>query len=310
MTTVTRNILYVIGALSNPVRYDRRYQLFDKWKKYMLGFPNLRLYTVEMAFGERGFYTGPEETMQCVQLRSYEELWHKENMINLAVARLPDDWEYVAWIDTDIMFSRPDWVDETIHQLQHYMFVQMFETAIDLGPTGQALKMHNSMIANYLRGASFAPGYLDWHPGFAWAARREAWDAVGGLFDQAVLGSGDRHMACAMIGKAPVSYSAQLSKGYKDAVLNWEDKCDRYIKRDVGFVQGTILHQWHGKKRDRGYQSRWKILESNKFNPVTDLKRDWQGLWQLEVTNDRQIELRDDIRRYFRSRNEDSIDLA
>jgi flagellar basal body-associated protein FliL len=39
---------------------------------------------------------------------------------------------------------------------------------------------------------------------------------------------------------------------------------------------------------------------------MIDLKRDCQGLFQLE---DNKIELRDAIRRYFRQRNEDSIDL-
>jgi hypothetical protein len=34
-----------------------------------------------------------------------------------------------------------------------------------------------------------------------------------------------------------------------------------------------------------------------------DIKRDWQGLWQL---TDRKIRLRDELRAYFRSRDEDS----
>ena len=55
---------------------------------------------------------------------------------------------------------------------------------------------------------------------------------------------------------------------------------------------------------------RWKILTENQFNPNTDIKRDWQGLFQLEDHGDmRSIKLRDDIRKYFRARNEDSIDL-
>ena len=45
----------------------------------------------------------------------------------------------------------------------------------------------------------------------------------------------------------------------------------------------------------------------NKYDPVADLKRDWQGLLSLDR---RRTKLRDDIRKYFRARNEDSIDLT
>jgi hypothetical protein len=77
----------------------------------------------------------------------------------------------------------------------------------------------------------------------------------------------------------------------------------------VGYIPGTLLHNFHGAKRNRFYLDRWKILTQNAYDPETDIKADWQGLWQLEDTDDRQIKLRDEIRQYFRARNEDSIDL-
>ena len=62
--------------------------------------------------------------------------WHKENLVNLGIARLPRDSRYVAWVDADLTFARHDWVQETIQQLQHYPIVQMFAEAHDLGPDG------------------------------------------------------------------------------------------------------------------------------------------------------------------------------
>lgn len=264
---------------------------------------------VEIAFGSRSHFSTGFESEHVTHYRSFEELWHKENMINLGISRLPDDWEYVAWVDADVHFARTDWVEETLNQLQHYMFVQMFEDAIDLGPDHQTLKVHKGFISCFARSASYKTGYHDWHPGFAWAARREAIEAVGGLIDFAILGSGDRHMACALIGRADQSFSADLTAGYRNKVLQWQTLAERHIKHDVGFVPGTVLHDWHGKKIDRQYGTRWQILERNAFDPDTDIKRDSQGVWQLEVYEPRQVQLRDDIRRYFRSRNEDSIDL-
>jgi len=303
--------LHVIAVLSNPIRYDSRYKLFEQFKKYIAKFPNAVLHTVEIAFGDRQHYVTGAEDFDHIQVRSFEELWHKENMINIGLQHLPEDWEYVAWIDADIVFSREDWVEETIHQLQHYMVVQMFETAVDLGPQQQAMKVHKGFMSQYLKGElnSSSSYYRSGHPGFAWADRREAIDALGGVIDFGILGSGDRHMACGLIGKIELSYSGGLHPEYGKWLKQWQNLAERHVKRDVGFVTGSILHSWHGKKVDRQYASRWQILVKHQFNPATDLKRDSQGLWQLEVWDSRQRNLRDAIRAYFRARREDSTDM-
>lgn len=88
--------------------------------------------------------------------------------------------------------------------------------------------------------------------------------------------------------------------------LIYQERCERHIKRNVGFVHGTILHNWHSCKSRRRYGERPGVLAGLNFDPLRDLKKDWQGVWQLE---DHNIKLRDEIRHYFRSRNEDSIDL-
>ncbi len=92
-------------------------------------------------------------------------------------------------------------------------------------------------------------------------------------------------------------------------MLMWQELCERWIKRDVGFTPGIVYHDWHGKKVDRGYGTRGRILYECEYNPDTDIKYDSQGLLQLETWEPRQIKMRDRIRQYFRDRDEDSIDL-
>ena len=48
------------------------------------------------------------------------------------------------------------------------------------------------------------------------------------------------------------------------------------------------------------------ILANNNFDPYIDLKRDKHMLYQLSGNN---YKLRDDLRKYFLNRQEDSIDL-
>lgn len=304
---LTKKDLHVIAVVSNPIRYKSRYDLYHRFAEKMHK-QCVNLYTVECQFGERDFAVTNNSDPKHLQLVTLNEVWHKENMINLGINRLPRDWKYVAWVDADIVFDRDDWVEETLHALQHYEVVQLFQNAIDLAPDGSVVQLHHGFMWQYLRGAPFnAKYYPFWHPGFAWAATRDAINSMGGgLPERCILGSADHHAALALIGKAYASIPNNVSESYRRYIYDWQDRVIRNIKKDVGYVPGTIKHLWHGKKKTRFYQERWGILQKHKFCPYKDLKRDWQGLLQLE---DHLVDLRDDIRAYFRARLEDSIDL-
>jgi len=302
--------LHVIAVVSNPVRFKSRYHLFRQFKEYVQKSGAV-LHVVEQAFGERLHEVIEPTDPNHHLVRTGDELWHKENLINIGITKLPHDWKYVAWVDADVQFSRPDWVQETLQQLQHHWFVQMFSSAVDLGPNDEIIQQHKGFVYSWYQGRDAGPGsrYESWHPGYAWAACREAIDYVGGLIDWGIAGSGDRHMACAMIGKVDVSFHREMfqrNRNYVEMCREWQARSERYVRRDIGYVDTLLMHYWHGKKRDRGYKDRWRILVDNEYDPALDLKRDWQGLYQL---TDRSIGLRDDLRKYFRSRNEDSIDL-
>lgn len=323
--------LVVVTVISNPVRYWSRYELYEKFARSMKE-AGATLITVEQAFGERPFVVTQRDNPMHVQVRSEDELWHKENMINIGIhyasQKFPD-WKYLAWIDADVQpmtgSARP-WLEETVQQLQHYQVVQMFETAYDLGPQHKVInKPQHSFMSTYVQRGYVLPerggfwsidAYYDkefGHPGFAWAMTRFAADNMsspmgGPLIDFAILGAGDRHMCLGLVGLMSQTFE-HLNEEYRKALLQWEKRTTSWLKRDVGYVSGSIYHWWHGKKKDRGYTDRWKILKDNHFDPLADLTRDAQGLYKLETWDDRQIMLRDQIRTYMRSRNEDSVDV-
>jgi hypothetical protein len=312
-------VLDAVTMVSNPRRYESRYRLYRDFEQRMVD-AGVRLTTVEVAFGDRPFEITDPSNPRHVQLRTGHELWIKESALRLGIARLPADWEYVAWLDADIQFTRPDWASETVHQLQHHPIVQMWSDAYDLGPHYQPLQHHRSFAWCYREGlpthechGHYHPkkrlNINHWHPGFAWSMRRDAYDAVGGLIDWAICGAGDRHMAMATIGYGAQSCDPHIHPRYLALVLAWQARAQRVFKQDLGCVDGLILHAWHGKKRDRHYQSRWSILVRNQYNPESDLLTDSQGLWQLVTDTPRQWRLRDELRRYLQSRNEDSVDL-
>jgi hypothetical protein len=315
--------LHVVTCISNPIRFQSRYRLYRDFAKHMHD-SGVDLSTVECAFGARPFEITQAGNPFHLQLRGSCEMWYKENMLNLVIARLPSDWEYVAWIDADVHFIRPDWPIETVHQLQHYDIVQLFSEAQDLGPDGHTFARYRSFAWSSLhniprlQGAGYYGGVPDkrdqsiayyHHPGFAWAMRRRAFDAVGGLVDFAVVGEADFIMARAIFGEAAKCFYPGVGPGYQSAILEWQKRA-AILRRNFGCVEGTILHNWHGRKAQRNYWDRCKILAASKFDPATDLKRDWQGLYQIvDHGDERSLVLRDGLRAYFRSRNEDATEM-
>lgn len=135
---------------------------------------------------------------------------------------------------------------------------------------------------------------------------RGTYEAMTRLLDIGICGASDHHMALALIGRAEDSVPNYMHPAYKDAVMSWQRRAQWFIRKDFGYIPGTILHYFHGKKKDRKYIDRWQIIRGDKFNPNTDVYRDSNELWAI---SEFAPTLRDELRAYFRQRNEDSIDL-
>ena len=299
----SKSVLYVITVISNPAMFSRRYQLFNEFCERMKNEKNVVLITVELQQGNRPFFTDA-----TIKLRTEYELWHKENLINIAVKHLPEDWEYMAWIDADIEFQNKNWVSDTINQLQTYKIVQLFSHCIDLGIKNETLQVHIGFAYQYVNGETWKePKYGGtWHPGYGWAMTKQAYNEIGGLMEFPILGSADHHMSLAFIGLGHKYINSKLHPNYKMLCNIFQERCEKMIKRNIGFVHGTIMHSFHGNKADRKYQDRWKILINNNFDPLRDIVKDSNDLWQLQGDK---IKLRDEIIMYFRQRNEDSVDM-
>lgn len=311
--------LYVVTCVFNPNRYSMRWSLYHKFSHYIQQSGAI-LYTVEIAFGDRDFAVTDATNSRHLQLRTSEVLWHKERALNLLIQRLPIDWKYLAWIDADVTFARTDWVNETLHQLQFYPIVQMFHTALDLDYNHRPLQRHLSFSASHAEqvrtpsagvGQAYgsvtlkAAGKEDvqaWHPGFAWAMTRAAYDTVGGLFDPCITGAGDNHMGKSLLGDAAHSCNPNVSPGYMRAVLKWQARALQ-LHGHFGYMDGTLMHYWHGPKVNRQYWNRWKILTETQFDPA-DLSVDACGLYRLPSNATR---LRRLLLEYFGQRNEDAI---
>lgn len=367
------NKLYVVSVVFNPLRFRNRY--WNYWTfNSMCEKAGAILYTAEIAFGEREYEITSPDNPRHLQLRARDsqEIWLKENALNLIINRLPPEAKYIAWLDTDISFARTDWAQETLHELQRYDFLQLFSHAQDVGPNYEPLTItpgfvyskfeeqlgdfnsnssqnQNSNVnsqdteakkaikglglnkcmeecleeafeecleeCHYYYGAirmgkEGKPLWKFYHSGFAWAARRESLSKVGGLIDYCLLGSGDWHQAHGLFGQMKKTLNVGYSDTYKRLCLEWERRAEKNIRRNVGYIPGLINHHWHGKKSNRRYDDRWRLLADTKYDPISDLRKDVQGLYQLDDNGDpRFLALRDGLRRYAKVRDEDNPNL-
>lgn len=306
----TDSTLHVVGVISNPVRYHSRYRLFRKWYERMMKTPNVKVYVVEIAYGDRQHECTEANNPQHLQLRTSHAIWHKENMINLGVRHLlPRDWKYLAWVDCDVFWPEDfNWALETIHQLQHFPVVQPWKDCTDLGFSGDVIQTFQSFGYVHQLGVKKQTNpsepYKYAHSGFAWACTRAFWESVGGLMDFPILGSADHHMAWAMINGVDFSVHGKMGDTFKRLAREWQLRAYRITQGNVGFVKTRIGHWFHGPKSKRFYRERWQIYFDHGFDPITQLAYDSQGL--LSVVGN--PGLNKEVGKYLTKRCEDSID--
>jgi hypothetical protein len=322
--------LYVCAMINNPAGYESRIRLFHEWAKHMAQFPNVVVYAIE------GIYEGQEYRIteagnpNHVQVFLKDEIWHKENLLNILMLKhLPKHAKKIAWIDADVHFVRPDWVEAALKALDTHPCIQLFSQCVDLDshykilPKKKSGELMYGMIYQWYRNQQMVipcgpydpipvcdqpkrgmryPG----HCGFAWAARRDVLEKLGGLVEVSVVGSADYQMACAWMGDILEAVAYITTDDYKWHLSEWGERVKEVIAEygPVGYIDGLICHSFHGMKQYRAYNFRANWLRN--YSPSKDIIKDEQGVlcWNLDAEHPN-TKLMGDIKWYFRWRKED-----
>jgi glycosyltransferase involved in cell wall biosynthesis len=310
--------LYVILPYSNPIGYDRRAfllkQTVQELTQHSKTLSKVRLTVVvsQLAYGKEPFVdlsaSGVKDKWDF-RFRTSERnvLWSKENLVNLAVMKVIEkkrSAKYFAFVDADITFKNGDWVQKTIQVLKEKkIFAQMFSTATmeesDGNRTTNGFGFQYFKSGNYVARHNKHPEYF--HPGFAWAFHKSAFDCLGGLIDR-TLGGADVSMALSLIGRSKESFPVGMDPSYVTQITHWEDKA-KMCEVKLSYVDNHIYHHWHGSLENRKYVERWNILIQHQFRPYDHMKIDESGL--LVWTLDAPLGLLNDVMSYFMQRNED-----
>lgn len=301
---------WVITTFFNPAKYKsllNNYFIFSEQLKKQ-GVP---LLTVECAFNDDG-YEIPEGP-NVHRLRSGSIMWQKERLINYGVSKLPDNCEYYAWLDCDILFSDPNWCELAVDKLKKADIVQVFKKVVYMpqgktsfdgekimqiqGVIWQKLIHKNWLERRKRKELPFSS------PGFGWACRRDTFERLGGIYDKNIVGSGDTFLVDCLLDSWDIhGFANKFTQPMKVHMMNWCEKL-REKPLTLDYLPVDIYHLWHGSLKNRRYMDRHDVILKYNYDPVTDivLKNN-----VYEWSSDK-VGLHEDIRAYFHERKEDSV---
>jgi hypothetical protein len=260
----------ILACYFNPQNSPYRFQAFQRFYQ---SIRHLNHEIVECVIGDGEPQLPQSPHIQV--LRTPSLLWHKEGLINYLLARLPDHYRYVFWLDADILFTNPLWLVQSIAALQSNTIVQPFEYGIhleqderkpsfDLQVARQNCqdldrrhpRVWRSFAANHALGQSRVDNYdLHGHVGFAWGAHREVLTQVP-LFDRALIGGADHIMAHASVGQIPHPCISKAFVENLEEVIAWSERFYAATEGRLGYVAGDLYHLWHGPLENRQYLQR------------------------------------------------------
>jgi hypothetical protein len=303
---------WAITSYFNPMRYHRRHSNYRTFRKDL----KLPLVAVELAYSD-DFELQDGDADILLQLRGGSVLWQKERLLNLALQALPKSCRKVAWVDCDIIFRSPAWAEAAHRLLDSVAMVQLFKHVHQLRPDWDpACSNPSADFLGFSAVFSVSSGMpaadcFGYNPerrwgapavGLAWAARRELLDRHG-FYDPCIIGGGDRAMLCGARGFInEIVANHYMNELQRQRLLAWAEPVREHLKADIGFIDGDILHLWHGDFRDRVQRSRHEGLQRFRFDPFSDIAIQENGSWRW---NTDKPDLHEYVRGYFSSRRED-----
>lgn len=187
--------------------------------------------------------------------------FYKENLWNLAAKKASGD--ILIFIDADVTYTNPDWVKNAEEALKTCDIVQPFTKAVWLDEFGnlekERIPCSHQLIDDEKIGLSIS------HPGFGWAMTREAFDRIGGWYDQAANGAGDVAFVFSLASESQFDLVMKFFPEQDRMVLTPSFQKYREHVDSLGLTVGrvpecVVTHKWHGTMRNRNYCRRDKCM--------------------------------------------------
>lgn len=306
--------MWAITTYFNPIGYQSRRQNYRIFRKRL----QLPLIAVEhSATGQ--FDLEDSDADIVIRLDGGDVMWQKERLLNVALEALPRTCWAVAWLDCDVVLRDPDWPSKALAKLDKSVLVQPFSSAYEVCVTDNSdpltasprSRTRPSFAAGYLKRIFSAEDICRWrigddpmpiHCGYAWVGRTEPLRKYG-FYDASILGGATREFATTAIGEIDAMVQGRLrSPAQQEHFLTWAHGWASAVDGRIDYVEGELIHLWHGEIAHRGYGTRYKVLVESDFDPRADITVTDNGCWRWSTAKTRMHQL---VAQYFTTRHED-----
>lgn len=285
----------VISCYFNPQNSSYRRKAFQEFYN---SIKHLNHRIVECVIGDAK--PELEQTKYVTRIATPNLLWHKEAILNKIIKSLGTEYDYIFWVDADVIFTNKNWLVEGVEVLQTANICQPFEYCVhldqdELEPTNmntfateksnaysnfftREIKVWRSFCANH---TTFSDRAADenydkhGHVGMAWGARAGIVRRVP-LYDKALVGGADHIIAHAAAGHIPHKCITKSFTENIEEIFDWSRNFYKQVDGKIGYVPGDLYHIWHGDIKKRQYLKRVQ-----EFTPMskTITKKDKNGLY-------------------------------
>ena len=255
----------------------------------ILNNSDIPYYIIELSYpGQEPIFAG--DNVFHVSSNSY--MFHKENLFNLLVSKLPTHYTKIVCMDGDVIFDNSNWINDLSIKLDEYDVVmpyhdsyQVSEDYSRISSSGVVMLDHKS---NYDEDIYKA--------GYCIAFNRRFFDQIG-LFEYAIFGGGDRMTLCQFVGRPIMinTFNSTKKQDYIDGI--------KALDLKFGWLDNDIYHLPHGHNADRQYLQRHFLIPE--LNIDTEIVKNSDGV--LEFVNPEKYN--QITYNYFINRKEDSLSL-
>ena len=250
----------------------------------------------------------PENGSTIFNTRSDSYMFYKENLLNWLMPKVPTQFTKFYTMDCDLIFSSPTWYDDVSSLLDTHDVVQPFEKAIWLKSDLKTI-IHKRIGFAYGHNLGHILNLSKYHPGFAWAFRRDFIEPIG-IFDLNVLGSGDTILASAALQNYCIEEFWKMTN-IEDDYKSTNNYIDLFKNvRPTYYSNNMVYHLWHGSKLNREYNNRYTLfkqycLKNNIFRYAELFEKNTYGIYEYKEYA--REDLNNILLDYFKSRDEDGI---
>jgi hypothetical protein len=222
-------------------------------------------------------------------------MFYKENIINMLLDKIPEEYTKVCVMDADIMFQNKEWYNIISSSLNKMTVCHPFKESIWLDKRYRHIHANKSIVETPGCDKDGSRG----HPGFIWAFNKE-WLSTNKLFELCVIGGGDTIFASSILN---LSHSkVWLNESYAEYLKTFNHPTH------IGNADLTVFHLYHGSILNRQYDSRNKLmmnlLSFYKFTDISQLvEKDEHGL--LKWKDEYKQKCNQVLLTYFKNRKDD-----